>query len=202
MPIADQMRLGGRKLKIMQRVASIGLAALAVVSVTTSASAAEQGDDASKQSLRAVEVTVTERTETETVIDGQVAKAEAAAPSSVTHFFTPQAPDYRGNSAYGHFTGQVRYHEGSHLSFAWSSKLFANVAATATGPMTESAAATRNGRSFGYSDSHPAVPANYLVHSSFRVDTSHYVLTVNEHFPIAGGKKYVTTEFDFTVTLI
>ncbi|MET7899273.1 hypothetical protein [Streptomyces mirabilis] len=175
---------------------------LAVASMTATASASERNGDASRQPLRAVEVTLTEHTKTETVTDGKVSEAEAPAAASVTHFFTPQAPDYRGDSAYGHFTGQVRYNDGDHMTFAWSAKLHANVSATATGPMTESATATRNGRSFGYTDDHGAIPANYLVHSSFRVNTSHYVLTVNEHFRSGRSTKYYTTVFDFTVTLI
>lgn len=88
------------------------------------------------------------------------------------------------------------------MHFAWGLKLHTNVAAQATGPMTETATATRNGRGFGYSDSHGPIPASYLVHSSFQVNTSHYVLTVQEDFKIAGGRKEITTVFDFTVTLI
>ncbi|MFD8216122.1 hypothetical protein ACFV2U_20845 [Streptomyces sp. NPDC059697] len=189
-------------MKIMQKMAGVGLAVLAMATMTATASAAEEADNASQQPLRAVEVTVTEHSESQTVIDGTASPIETSGASAVTHYFTPQAPDYRGDSAYDHFTGQVRYHDGDHMTFAWSVKLHPDVSATATGPMSETATATRNGRSFGYGDDHPAVPANYLIHSSFRVNTSHYVLTVNEQFPIARGKKYVTTVFDFTVTLV
>ncbi|MFD7879777.1 hypothetical protein ACFV5G_37815 [Streptomyces sp. NPDC059766] len=180
----------------------MGLAVLAMATMTAAASAAETDGNDSQQPLRAVEVTVTEQAESRTVIDGTTSPGETSEASAVTHVFTPQAPDYRGDSAYDHFTGQVRYRDGDHMTFAWSLKLHPSVSATATGPMSESATATRNGRGFGYGDSHLAVPANYLVHSSFRVNTSHYVLTVNEHFPIARGEKHVTTVFDFTVTLI
>ncbi|GAA5057947.1 hypothetical protein GCM10023336_32360 [Streptomyces similanensis] len=88
------------------------------------------------------------------------------------------------------------------MTFAWSLKLHPNVAASATGIMTEHATATRNGRAFGYADSHPALAANYLVHSSFRVNTSHYKLTVDEHFRSGRSTKYITTVFDFLVTLV
>ncbi|MEU5255788.1 hypothetical protein [Streptomyces longwoodensis] len=178
------------------------LALLAVVPLTGAASAVEQDDHASRSPLRSVAVTITEHSESKTVTDGEVSAVEESAASGVSHFFSPQAPDYRGDSAYGHLTGQVRYHDGDHMSFAWGLKLNAATAAQATGLMSESATATRNGRSFGYSDSHGAIGANYLVHSSFRVNTSRYVLTVKEHFPIARGEKYITTVFDFTVTLI
>ncbi|MFJ8199849.1 hypothetical protein [Streptomyces sp. NPDC096152] len=188
-------------MKIAERVAAIGLAMLAALSVTASASAAEQGGDAPRQPLRAVKVIVNEHTETKTVIDGKVAKVEKSGIPGASHYFSPQAPDFRGDSQYGHFTGQVHYYD-PHMTFAWSLKLHAGVAATATGPMAESATATRNGRSFGYSDSHPSIGANYLVHSSFRVNTSHYVLTVNEHFRSGRSTKYITTVFAFTVTLI
>ncbi|EFF90847.1 MULTISPECIES: hypothetical protein [Streptomyces] len=180
---------------------SIGLAMLAMVSISASASAAEQGDNTSRQPLRTVEVTVNEYTETKTVVDGKVTESKDSAIPSATHFFSPQAPDYRGDSAYGHFTGQVHYYD-PHMTFAWSLKLHPSVAASATGVMTERATATRNGRTFGYADSHPALAANYLVHSSFRVDTSHYKLTVDEHFRSGRSTKYITTVFDFIVTLI
>ena len=188
-------------MKIKQRVVSIGLAVLAVASMTATASAS--GKDSDTSPLRAVEVTVAEHAKTETVVDGKVTKVEESAPSSVSHFFSPQAPDYRGDSVYSHFTGQVRYHDGAHLHFAWSEKLHANVSATATGPMAETASVTRNGRRVsGYHDDHGAIPANYLMHSSFQVDTSHYVLTVNKNFRTGRSTKYITTVFDFTVTLI
>ncbi|MFJ9536564.1 hypothetical protein ACIRPX_04820 [Streptomyces sp. NPDC101225] len=145
---------------------------------------------------------MTEHTESKTVTDKNASTVEKSVASGPTHTFTPQSPDYRGDSAYGHFTGQVRYHDGDYMHFAWGLKLHKSVAAQATGPMFEKATVTRNGRSFGYSDSHGPIAASYLVHSSFRVNTSHYVLTVKEHFKIAGGTKYITTVFDFTVTLI
>lgn len=189
-------------MRITRRATSVALALLAVATLTGAASAAEQDDDASQEPLHAVAVTVTEHSESQTVTDGEASAVEKSAASGVSHFFSPQAPDYRGDSAYGHLTGQVRYRDGDHMTFAWGLKLNAATAAQATGPMSESATATRNGRSFGYSDSHGAIGSSYLVHSSFRVNTSHYVLTVKEHFPIARGEKYITTVFDFTVTLI
>ncbi|MFB6817431.1 hypothetical protein ACFCV8_23065 [Streptomyces sp. NPDC056347] len=144
-----------------------------------------------------VELTTTSFSET--VTGGEVSEEGPEATS--THFFTPQNPSYAGDSKDSHLTGQVKY-ASSKLTFAWSVKLHTNHSAAATGPMNEVATATRNGKSIGYKDSHPGVPANYTVHSSFRVDTSHYVLSVDETFPIAGGVRKVHTSFDFTVTLV
>ncbi|MET7906551.1 hypothetical protein ABZS86_35915 [Streptomyces sp. NPDC005355] len=122
--------------------------------------------------------------------------------SAATHFFTPQAPDYRGNSQYGHFTAQVKYGSSS-IRFMWSHKLNRRTAATATGPMNEVATATQNGRQFGYRDTHRSVPANYLIHSSFKAKTAHYVLKSIDKFPMAGNRtRTINTVFEFTITLI
>jgi len=188
-------------MKSVRTLLGVGMAALLLTALPTTASAADKSDDATGSPLRSVQVTESQHSEIRTVVAGESARTQKSATSSVTHFFTPQSPAYRGDSAYSHFTGQIHY-GGSHMTFAWSNKLHASVAAKATGPMSESATATKNGRGFGYRDSHPSLPATYLVHSSFRVETRHYVLTVEQQYPIVGGKKLVTTVFDFTVTLI
>jgi hypothetical protein len=179
-----------------KRITLSAIAAGLALSFTVPASAASaitRGDSPASFTVKMVE-----RSEVQTITDGETRTVQAA---SSAHYFTPQNPAYRGNDRNGHFTGQVKYGS-SRLTFAWGYKLHASVSSAARGPMNESATATYNGRRTGYRDSHPGVPANYTVHSSFKVRTGHYVLRVNESFPITRGERKIHTTFDFIVTLV
>ncbi|MFE4252902.1 hypothetical protein ACFRU3_26005 [Streptomyces sp. NPDC056910] len=169
---------------------------LALSSFVAPASAAS--DNPSDSPLKSFSVKMVEHSDSQTIVDGEAGAVRAA---SASHYFTPQKPDYRGNDSNGHFTGQVKYGS-SKFTFAWSYKLHASVSSAAKGPMNESATATYNGSGTGYKDTHPGVPANYTVHSSFKVKTGHYVLSVNESFPITRGTRKIHTTFDFIVTLV
>ncbi|MEU8892248.1 hypothetical protein [Streptomyces sp. NPDC048442] len=149
--------------------------------------------------LKSYVVEMTGTTSTETVTNGVSRKS---APAEFPNFyFTPQNNSYAGNSNDANFTGQVKYGSDK-FTFAWSQKLSARHVAAAKGLMSEVATATKNGKSFGYRDTHSNVPVNYTVHSSFITPTSRYVLKIDETFPITGGYRKVHSEFDFIVTLI
>ncbi|MBM7167488.1 hypothetical protein JQK87_03470 [Streptomyces sp. G44] len=181
------------------RVAFAAVATGAILSsLAMPATAASDKGDLSPQKSKSYVIKMTEHSEIRSVVKGQTAKTKSI---GATHFFTPQNPDYRGNDRSGHFTGQVHYNS-RRMYFAWGYKLHKQISAPATGPMHEKAFATKNGRKFGYSDSHPSVPASYTVHSSFKVSTGSYKLTIDENFPIPRGKRYVHTTFDFVVTLV
>lgn len=185
-------------MKYFRAISGTALATLMLLPLTGAASASES----SKQSpLRAYQVTVSEHSKSWVTSKGKTEPATKSA-SAATHFFTPQSPDYRANSQYGHFTAQVKYGSSS-IRFMWSHKLNRRTAATATGLMDELATATQNGRRFGYRDTHRNVPANYLIHSSFKAKTAHYVLKSTDKFPMAGNRtRTIHTEFEFTITLI
>ncbi|MFC4032117.1 hypothetical protein ACFO3J_11540 [Streptomyces polygonati] len=131
--------------------------------------------------------------------DGSIADSAASVPATV--YFVPGSPAYAGDTQYSHFTGQVNF-GASAITFAWSDKLHSNVYATAIGPMSESASATKNGKGFGYVDTHPSVPASYLLHSSFTTPVASYLLTINESFPTAAGTQIISTQFAFYIGLI
>ncbi|MFI0721926.1 hypothetical protein [Streptomyces sp. NPDC021224] len=182
-----------------KRLALAVSTAAAVALVLPAAASAQAQTGADRSPLQAYAIKVVETSHTLVKNDKGETTSVNATPASV--FFTPQSPSYAGDSQYSHFTGQVAYGSSS-LTFAWSDRLHANVYALATGPMTETATATANGKATGYKDTHIGVPASYLAHSSFAVSTKAYVLTINENFPVAGGTEYITTQFAFTVTLI
>ncbi|MFI0777328.1 hypothetical protein [Streptomyces sp. NPDC021212] len=185
-------------MKHVRVISNIALATLTLLPLTGTASASES----SKHSpLRAYQVTIAEHSKSWVTSKGKT-DTPTKSTSAATHFFTPQDPDYRANSQYGHFTAQVKYGSSS-IRFMWSHKLNRRTAATATDLMDEVATATQNGQRFGCHDTHPDIAANYLAHSSFKAKTAHYVLKSTDKFPMAGNRtRTIHTEFEFTITLI
>ncbi|MEW1673030.1 hypothetical protein AB0O47_07245 [Streptomyces noursei] len=135
-----------------------------------------------------------------TVKGGKTQEVNASGWGKVT-FFSFNNPAITADSQYGRFTGQIHYGESATKTFAWGFKLHPGTAGAATGPMSETAVLYLNGKPTGYKDTHPAIPANYLVHSSAKVALNKvYKLVINETFPIAGrGTRHITTEFEFIV---
>lgn len=88
----------------------------------------------------------------------------AAEPNPANLEFTQSKPykEYQNNVA--RFTGQMDYGTGT---LAWSLKLTSSTQNVVYGSM--SCRTTINGIS-GYSDSHPDIPRDYLLHSSVRID--------------------------------
>ena len=180
-------------------VSALTLVLLSSWGLASSAFATDTSTAQAHKPLQAYAVTVVESSHSQFVKGNGVRPAAVATPTPV--YFTPQAPSYKGNTQYSHFTGQVNYGS-SKLTFAWSDTLNAQTYGLAAGLMNETATATANGKATGYKDTHTGILASYTVHSSFTVTTKSYVLTINENFPIAKGTEYVTTQFAFYVSLI
>lgn len=89
--------------------------------------------------------------------------AANASPNPVHHDFTRANPSWGYANNISNFNGQIDYGTDS---FQWSLRLNPSVQRIVLAPM--SCFTTINGVP-GYSDSHTAIPADYLLHSSVRV---------------------------------
>ncbi|WP_146097613.1 hypothetical protein [Nocardia nova] len=87
----------------------------------------------------------------------------SAQPIPASHQFTPNDPSWVRENNVARFTGQVAY---ASMTFAWSLRLSPSVQAIVLGPMT--CWTTISGVS-GYSDNHADIPADYLLHSSVKI---------------------------------
>lgn len=92
-----------------------------------------------------------------------VAVPASAQPIPASHHFTPGAPSWVRENNVARFTGQVAF---ATMTFAWSLRLSPSVQAIVLGPMT--CWTTISGVS-GYSDNHAGIPADYLLHSSVKI---------------------------------
>ncbi|WP_148666651.1 hypothetical protein [Streptomyces sp. MOE7] len=174
-------------------IAAVALASMVATVAPAMASSRDAGSP-----VKSYEVAVSSHSESETIKDGKSQGVRDSGWSDTT-FFSLRDPSITANSQYGRFTGQV--HFGASETFAWSFRLHTSVAAAARGLMSESARLYLNGRATGYKDTHPAVAANYLVHSSTKVFANKsYKLVIDEQFPIARrGTRHIRTEFKFIV---
>lgn len=183
-------------MKHVRRYSFITAVALTSIVATVAPAMASSYDEGFP--VKSYEVSISSHSESETTTGGKSQGVKGGGWSDTT-IFSLRDPSITANSQYGRFTGQIRF-TGSD-TFAWSFRLHKSVAAAAKGMMSESARLYLNGKATGYKDTHPSVPANYLVHSSTKVVSNKpYKLVIDEKFPITrGGTRHIRTEFKFIV---
>ncbi|MBL1094184.1 MULTISPECIES: hypothetical protein [Streptomyces] len=183
-------------MKCVSKSSIVAAVTLASMVATVAPAMASSRDDRSP--VKSYEVSVSSRSQSETIKGGKSQGVKNSGWSDTT-FFSLRDPAVAANSQYGHFTGQI--HFGEKETFAWSFRLHPGTAAAARGMMSESARLYLNGRATGYKDTHPSIAANYLVHSSTKVQANKsYKLVIDEQFPIARrGTRHIRTEFKFIV---